>query len=63
VTTWIVVGVVVIAVVLLAWIANAYRLAKKNRNVDRRSPTVLGNGGPEIDEQNRSVEERRRAEG
>jgi hypothetical protein len=63
VTTWIVVGVVVIAVVLLAWIANAYRLAKRNRNVARRSPTILGNGGPDVDGQNRSVEERRRTEG
>jgi len=63
VTSWIIVGVVVIAVILLAWIANAYRLAKKNRNVNRQSPTVLGGRGPEVDEQNRSVEERRRTEG
>jgi hypothetical protein len=60
VRTWIIVAVVVIAVILLAWIANAYRLAKKNDNVDRRSPTVRGSRGREVDERNRSVEEHRR---
>jgi uncharacterized membrane protein YqiK len=62
VTTWIVVVVVVIAVILIGWMANAYRLARKNKNVGRRSPTGFG-GGPDVDEQNRSVEERRRTEG
>jgi hypothetical protein len=52
----------VIVVILLGWMANAYRLARKNKNVGRRSPTGFG-GGPDVDEQNRSVEERRRTEG
>jgi hypothetical protein len=63
VTTWIIVAVVVIAVILLAWMGNAYRLAKKNKNVGRRSPTALAGRGPDVDAENRSAAERRRTEG
>ena len=63
-STWgVVLIVVVLAVIVLAWIGNSYRLAQKNNNVARRSPTALGSSGPEVDEQNRSVAERRRTEG
>ncbi|SEO66234.1 hypothetical protein [Trujillonella endophytica] len=37
---WIVVAVVVIGGLLGAWIANAARLARRNGQLERRSPTM-----------------------
>jgi hypothetical protein len=45
----------VIALVVVGYIANAARLARKNNNLARRSPALLGRGGADVDEQNRQV--------
>ncbi|RBY82911.1 hypothetical protein DQ238_02580 [Geodermatophilus sp. TF02-6] len=44
---WIVVSVVVVALVLAVWIGNAYRLAKKNKSLVRRSTGLSGPSGGE----------------
>jgi hypothetical protein len=46
---------VVIALVVVGYIANAARLARKNNNLARRSPGLVRRGGAEVDEQNRQV--------
>ena len=47
---WTIVFIVVAAIILGGWILNARRLAKKNNNWERRSPTMFGRGGPPVDE-------------
>jgi len=61
-TPWVVVVIVVLALIVLAWIANAYRLAAKYRNVARRSATALGTAGPPWTRRTRSVAEGDRTE-
>jgi hypothetical protein len=46
---------VVLAVIVVGYIANAARLARKNNNLARRSPGLLRRGGADVDEQNRTV--------
>ena len=46
---------VVIAVIVLAWLGNSARLARKNNNLGRRSPGLTGRGGADVDDQNRQV--------
>lgn len=57
---WVWIVVFVVAVVLIGgfWIGNSVRLAKKNKNWERRSPTAFGSGGPDVDESNRSQRRR-----
>lgn len=52
-SVWIIVTAVVVGLLLLGWIANAWRLAARNDNVARRSPALFGHSGPEVDEHNR----------
>lgn len=51
----VVVIAVVLALVVVGFIGNAARLARKNNNLARRSPGLLGRGGADVDEQNRQV--------
>lgn len=51
---WTVIAIVLIALLLVGWIANSARLARKNKNLARRSPKVFGKGGPEVGEDNRT---------
>ncbi|WP_158544799.1 hypothetical protein [Blastococcus sp. TF02-09] len=44
---WITVAVVVIALVFAVWVANAYRLAKKNKSLIRRSTGSIAPGHAE----------------
>jgi hypothetical protein len=46
---------VVIALIVVGYIANAARLARKNNNLSRRSAGLIGPGGREVDEHNRQV--------
>lgn len=46
---------VVLAVIVVGFIANAARLARKNKNLTRRSPGLVRRGGADVDEQNRQV--------
>lgn len=50
---WYAVIGVVILILLVGWIANSARLARKNRNLARRSPHLTGRGNEEVDERNR----------
>ena len=52
---WVIVSAVVLAVIVVGFIANAARLARKNNNLGRRSPGLLRRGGSDVDEQNRQV--------
>ena len=46
---------VVLAVIVVGYVANAARLARRNNNLARRSPSLTGRRGARVDEQNRSV--------
>jgi membrane protein implicated in regulation of membrane protease activity len=46
---------VVLAVIVVGYVANAARLARRNNNLARRSPALIGRRGAEVDEQNRQV--------
>ena len=50
----IVIGIV-LAVIVVGYLANAARLARKNNNLARRSPGLVRRGGSDVDEQNRKV--------
>jgi hypothetical protein len=46
---------VVLALIVVGYLANAARLARKNNNLARRSPGLTGRGGADVDDQNRQV--------
>jgi hypothetical protein len=46
---------VVLVLIVVGYVANAARLARKNNNLARRSPGLFGHGGADVDEQNRQV--------
>jgi hypothetical protein len=46
---------VVLVLIVVGYVANAARLARKNNNLARRSPGLFGRGGAHVDEQNRQV--------
>lgn len=52
--TWVIVAIVVIAVVAIVWIGNTVWWTKRNGNLARKSPKIVGKGGPEVDERNRT---------
>lgn len=45
----------VVLVLLVAWIANSARLARRNRNLGRRGTGMLRHGEGELDERNRQT--------
>lgn len=49
---WVVIAVVVIVVVAAVWIGNTVIWTKRNNNLARKSPKLIGHGGPGIDDQN-----------
>jgi len=52
---WVIVAIVVIAVIAIVWIGNTVWWTKRNGNLARTSPKLVGKGGPEVDEHNRAV--------
>jgi hypothetical protein len=44
----------VLAVIVLGYLANVARLAARNKNLARKSPGILGRGGADVDEHNRT---------
>jgi hypothetical protein len=46
---------VVLALIVVGYIGNAARLARKNNNLARRSPGLVRRVGAEVDEQNRQI--------
>lgn len=51
--TWVIVAIVVIVVVAAVWIGNTVWWTKRHGNLARRSPKIVGKGGPRVDERNR----------
>ena len=51
--TWVIVAIVVIAVIAVVWIGNTVWWTKRHGNLARRSPKIVGEGGPGVDEHNR----------
>lgn len=52
---WTILAIVLIGGILALWVLNAVRLAKKNKNWERRSPKTIGRGGPHVDDSNRTI--------
>ena len=52
--TWVIVAIVVIVVLAAVWIGNTVWWTKRNNNLARRSPRIIGKGGPKVEEQNRT---------
>jgi hypothetical protein len=55
--TWVIVAIVVIVVVAAVWIGNTVWWTRRHGNLARRSPKIVGKGGPGVDEQNRPSRE------
>jgi hypothetical protein len=52
--TAVIVIVCILAVILLGYFANVARLARKNGTLGRRSTGIVGRGGADVDEHNRT---------
>lgn len=52
---WVWIAVAVIVVVAAVWIGNTVVWTKRNNNLARKSPKLIGHGGPQVDENNRTT--------
>jgi hypothetical protein len=52
--TAVIVIVCILAVIVLGYFANVARLARKNNNLTRKSTGLVGRGGADVDEHNRT---------